>query len=79
MNEAFNKKEEKILSPNPNLFYIKNDFMEKLYTVKKTSEKKNCENDRIINPLFIKTDKCFVINRNPLSPYITEKVNYCNK
>lgn len=74
MNEAFNRKEEKVLSPNLNFFYSKNELMEKLYMVKKSSEKKNCENEKIMSPLFMKSDKCFIINRNPLSPYITEKV-----
>lgn len=53
---------------------MKNELMEKFYTKLKGSEKKNCENEKIINPLFMKADKCFVIHRNPLSPYITEKV-----
>ena len=48
--------------------------MEKLYKKNKGTEKKTCENEKIINPLFIKADKCFVVYRNPLSPYITEKV-----
>lgn len=47
--------------------------MERLFN-KKSIEKKNCENERIIHPLFIKADKCFVVYRSPLSPYITEKV-----
>lgn len=76
MKESFNQKDDQILNLSKNLFYTKNEFMEKLFTAKKfLSEKKNCENEKIINPLFIKTDKCFVITRSPLSPYITEKVS----
>lgn len=71
MENAFNKKEEKKKLLNE--FYSSNQLMEKLFN-KKSTEKKNCENERVIHPLFMKADKCFVVYRSPLSPYITEKV-----
>ena len=75
VSEAFNRNEEKSLNnSNMHQTYLKNDLMEKLYKKNKGTEKKTCENEKIINPLFIKADKCFVVYRNPLSPYITEKV-----
>lgn len=74
LDETLKRKEDK--KNNLIDYYIENDLMERLFFQKKNNEKKTCENERIIHPLFIKADKCFVVYRNPLSPYITEKVPF---
>jgi hypothetical protein len=59
-------------SPNENIF--KNEILEKLFSIKKEKKEKFCDNDKNMSPLLVKVDKFFIINRNPISPYITEKV-----
>jgi hypothetical protein len=62
---------ESEININPNLYH--NNLIRRIF-FPGVSNPKQGNLEKLINGLFVRVDKMYLIYRNPLTPYITEKV-----